>query len=270
MKIRWLYSIVAVALLGLLFALWYSSPRRDVVRIQEVQSEIEYDGDQPMMKDRDLLTEIESLGIHPVGMRMDSLNTFKAESLLIRNGLFSQIDLYTTPGGVLHVKMLQREPLFTLITDRGCYFVCKDKTIVPIVRTQDYYTNFLPVSGTVPPREAVETVYPLVDKILSTPEWQGFFVHIYVDPTEGIIATPRASSTKIVFGTTPCWEEKLENLRLFVQQAIPTFGWSSFVSVNLEYKDQIVTVPAGFLREMLPEPEMPEEPEGFGESPSPQ
>ncbi len=221
-----------------------SSPQTPPVRIIDVKADISYEGDHPLMPERDLVNELKTLGFRPVGQSVDSLSTMAIESQLIRNGLFSHIDIYTTPGGVLHVSMLQREPLFTLLTPQGNYFVCKDQTVVPIGRREDYYTTFLPVSGSISVEKASHELYPLMQLILSDPLWRDLFIHIYVDPLRGVIATPRASNTEIILGTSPNWEEKLDNLRLFVEQVIPIFGWNSFISVHLEYKDQIVTVPS--------------------------
>lgn len=221
-----------------------SSPQTPPVRIIDVKADISYEGDHPLMPERDLVNELKTLGFRPVGQSVDSLSTMAIESQLIRNGLFSHIDIYTTPGGVLHVSMLQREPLFTLLIPQGNYFVCKDQTVVPIGRSEDYYTTFLPVSGSISVEKASHELYPLMQLILSDSLWRDLFIHIYVDPLRGVIATPRASNTEIILGTSPNWEEKLDNLRLFVEQVIPIFGWNSFISVHLEYKDQIVTVPS--------------------------
>ena len=221
-----------------------SSPRTAPVRVVDVKADISYEGDRPLMPERDLVNELKALGFRPIGQSVDSLSTMAIESQLIRNGLFSHIDLYTTPGGVLHVSMLQREPLFTLLTPQGNYFVCKDQTVVPIARSEDYYTTFLPVSGSISVEKASHELYPLMQLILSDPLWRDLFIHIYVDSLRGVIATPRASNTEIILGTGSNWEEKLDNLRLFIEQVIPIFGWNSFISVHLEYKDQIVTVPS--------------------------
>ena len=116
--------------------------------------------------------------------------------------------------------------------------------MVPIDRSEDYYTTFLPVSGSISIDRAAHDLYPLMTLILADPLWRNLLIHIYVDPVRGVIATPRASNVEIILGTSPNWEEKLDKLRLFVQQVIPIFGWNSFISVHLEYKDQIVTIPS--------------------------
>lgn len=221
-----------------------STPLITPVRITDVKADIRYEGDHPLMPERDLVSELKRLGFSPIGQSVDSLSIMTIESQLIRNGLFSHIDLYTTPGGTLHISMLQREPLFTLLTPQGSYFVCKDQTVVPIERSEDYYTTFLPVSGTISIEQAAHDLYPLMELILADPLWRDLLIHIYVDPIRGVIATPRASNTEIILGTTPNWSEKLDKLRLFVDKVIPIFGWNSFISVHLEYKDQIVTVPS--------------------------
>ena len=58
-----------------------------------------------------------------------------------------------------------------------------------------------------------------------------------------IILVPRLGKTEIIIGSTPNWAEKLSNLRLFMDKAIPKYGWDTFKTLNLEFKDQVVATP---------------------------
>ena len=45
---------------------------------------------------------------------------------------------------------------------------------------------------------------------------------------------------RIVLGSFADFEEKLDNLRLFYEKAIPKVGWEKYSIISLKYKDQIV------------------------------
>ena len=45
---------------------------------------------------------------------------------------------------------------------------------------------------------------------------------------------------RIMLGTLNEFEEKLANLKLFYEQAIPKVGWEKYSMINLKYKNQIV------------------------------
>ena len=44
----------------------------------------------------------------------------------------------------------------------------------------------------------------------------------------------------LTLGTLDEFEEKLANLKLFYEQAIPKVGWEKYSMINLKYKNQIV------------------------------
>ena len=63
---------------------------------------------------------------------------------------------------------------------------------------------------------------------------------IYVHPDKEVELIPRVGNHRILLGTFDHFEEKLANLRLFYEQAIPKMGWEKYSIINLKYRNQIV------------------------------
>lgn len=70
--------------------------------------------------------------------------------------------------------------------------------------------------------------------------WNDQIEQIYVYPDNDIELIPRVGNHRIMLGTLDEFEEKLANLKLFYEQAIPKVGWEKYSMINLKYKNQIV------------------------------
>ena len=63
---------------------------------------------------------------------------------------------------------------------------------------------------------------------------------IFVHPDNEVELIPRVGNHRIMLGTFEGFEEKLDKLQLFYEQAIPKVGWEKYSIINLKYKNQIV------------------------------
>ena len=70
--------------------------------------------------------------------------------------------------------------------------------------------------------------------------WNNQIEQIYVHPDNEVELIPRVGNHRIVLGSFVDFEEKLDNLRLFYEKAIPKVGWEKYSIISLKYKDQIV------------------------------
>lgn len=59
-------------------------------------------------------------------------------------------------------------------------------------------------------------------------------------PNKEVELIPRVGRFRIVLGSLDDFEEKLNKLRLFYDQAIPKVGWDKYSVIDLKYKNQIV------------------------------
>lgn len=257
--IRRILYLSLTALLGLLLLfLAFYRPTPKPVHCQGVSVDIRSAGTHSFIKEQDVLSELRELQGDVVGVPVDSINTLSLEKQFKSNGLFSNVNLFFTPRGMLHVSIEQRDPFFAVYENSGAaYYVAVDRSIIPINVSQKYFLHLLPVSGSLDRSFATGPLYDLLSLIAEDAYWNDFFIHFYIDPRLGIIAVSRVGPSTIILGKTPQWEDKLENLKLFIRKAIPKFGWSNIKSINLDYEGQVVVVPKGLFRELYPLPEKP-------------
>lgn len=257
-----LYIILFIlSLLLLLFLLLYSPGKRNV-KVKSIEPVVVSSKGESFVSPKDLERELVAHGLDLIGKSIDSINTLEVERKIRTNNLFSKVNVFTTPSGVLKVEVEQVEPLFVVfpLADQDVsYYVTYSRAIVPFSGAQKYAIPLLPVSGNLTSEMATSSVFDLVNQIKQDPYWSSFFIHLFMDDELGVIASPRIGDTMIILGHEPLWSEKLGKLRVFIKNVIPKYGWSNFISVNLEYKDQIVVVPRGKLRERFPLPERYEE-----------
>lgn len=247
------YFVLLIGLSGGLVYMTFFPPTVRAQRCQTIQVHLLPKGEKSFVKPADVMHELAQIDSALVGKQLDSIDTQKLEQTFAKNALFESVNCYFTTDGTLHVAIEQRNPFFVVWADNGeHYYVAQDRGIIPIRAEQKYFLRLLPVSGAVTQDAAREEVYNLLSLIAKDPYWENFFVQLYVDPRQGVIAVPRMGNMSIVLGHGAKWEEKLDKLKLFIEQVIPRFGWNGIKSLNLEYQDQIVAVPAGAMREKYP------------------
>ena len=170
----------------------------------------------------------------------DSLDKhFVSESDLVsKNEMIAQVEAYKTPSGIIKLEVMQKMPILRIMGVRGSYYVDNLGTTMPISRR---YAAHVPiVSGYVEKELAVTDLYKFALFLQENEFWNDQIEQIYVYPDNDIELIPRVGNHRIMLGTLDEFEEKLANLKLFYEQAIPKVGWEKYSMINLKYKNQIV------------------------------
>ena len=166
------------------------------------------------------------------------LNTDRIETELLKNEMIAQVEAYKTPSGIIKLEVMQKMPILRIMGVRGSYYVDNLGTTMPISRR---YAAHVPiVSGYVEKELAVTDLYKFALFLQENEFWNDQIEQIYVYPDNDIELIPRVGNHRIMLGTLDEFEEKLANLKLFYEQAIPKVGWEKYSMINLKYKNQIV------------------------------
>lgn len=193
------------------------------------------------MQQSDVERDLKRLGFTPNGKPLDSVNLHQMENKLRANTLFRGAELYVSPSGRLYLTVEQKDPLFMVIRSDTSFYVSSDRSV--IIPNLQYAAPVLLASGQIPLSLATGSLFDLITLISDDPFWTNFFAQVYVPDNGQTILVPRVGKTEIIIGSTPNWEEKLSNLRLFMDKAIPKYGWDTFKTLNLEFKDQVIATP---------------------------
>ena len=221
--------IISIVVATLLFcyivfvSFFFREIRQDSI-CQDLQVVVKDSLDKHFVSESDLVSILKKAGLDPIKRSMADVNTDRIETELLKNEMIAQVEAYKTPSGIIKLEVMQKMPILRIMGVRGSYYVDNLGTTMPISRR---YAAHVPiVSGYVEKELAVTDLYK--------------FALFLQDPDNDIELIPRVGNHRIMLGTLDEFEEKLANLKLFYEQAIPKVGWEKYSMINLKYKNQIV------------------------------
>ena len=235
--------IISIVVATLLFcyivfvSFFFREIRQDSI-CQDLQVVVKDSLDKHFVSESDLVSILKNAGLDPIKRPMADVNTDRIETELLKNEMIAQVEAYKTPSGIIKLEVMQKMPILRIMGVRGSYYVDNLGTTMPISRR---YAAHVPiVSGYVEKELAVTDLYKFALFLQENEFWNDQIEQIYVYPDNDIELIPRVGNHRIMLGTLDEFEEKLANLKLFYEQAIPKVGWEKYSMINLKYKNQIV------------------------------
>ena len=222
--------IISIVVATLLFcyivfvSFFFREIRQDSI-CQDLQVVVKDSLDKHFVSESDLVSILKKAGLDPIKRPMADVNTDRIETELLKNE-------------IIKLEVMQKMPILRIMGVRGSYYVDNLGTTMPISRR---YAAHVPiVSGYVEKELAVTDLYKFALFLQENEFWNDQIEQIYVYPDNDIELIPRVGNHRIMLGTLDEFEEKLANLKLFYEQAIPKVGWEKYSMINLKYKNQIV------------------------------
>ena len=194
--------------------------------------------DKHFVSESDLIELLRKAKLDPRKQPMTLVNTEQMEMELRKNEMIQDVQVYKTPSGIIKLEVVQKMPILRILASNGNYYVDNQGTVMPISRR--YVAHVPIVSGYVEKNLAVSDLYKFALFLQGNEFWNDQIDQIYVHPDQDVELIPRVGNHRIMLGSLDRFEEKLDNLRLFYEQAIPKLGWERYSMINLKYKNQIV------------------------------
>ena len=190
--------------------------------------------------DGDLVYLLKQAKLYPVKTPMNEINTEEIEEKLLSNNMISKVEAYKTPSRLIKLEIEQKMPILRVNNPAGNYYVDNLGSMMPLSR--HYVAHVLVASGQIDEKLALGDLYKFALFLEEDDFWNDWIGQIYVDSDNNVELIPRVGNHKVVLGTFDDYQTKLENLRLFYEQAIPKVGWEKYSEINLKYKNQIVCI----------------------------
>lgn len=190
--------------------------------------------------DGDLVYLLKQAKLYPVKTPMNEINTEEIEEKLLSNNMISKVEAYKTPSRLIKLEIEQKMPILRVNSLAGNYYVDNLGSMMPLSR--HYVAHVLVASGQIDEKLALGDLYKFALFLDEDDFWNDWIGQIYVDSDNNVELIPRVGNHKVVLGTFDDYQTKLENLRLFYEQAIPKVGWEKYSEINLKYKNQIVCI----------------------------
>ena len=155
---------------------------------------------------------------------------------------------YIDQLNVLHVDIKQRPPMVRILDVHGDNYYFDDQG-VRMPPSKNYTAHVLVATGHLPiytpdfleeEQSRLQDLLVLSRTILADKDLAGFVQQIHVNNAGEFILIPLVGDQKVILGSVRDLEEKLERLKIFYKEGMPYAGWSTYKTINLTYKDQIV------------------------------
>ncbi|MCC8133561.1 MAG: cell division protein FtsQ [Tannerellaceae bacterium] len=194
--------------------------------------------DKHFVTEADLTSYLKRVDLDPVGKPIHSINTELIETELLKNEMIANVEAYKTPSGAIKLEVVQKMPVLRVLGQTGNFYIDNDGGMMPVSRR---YVAHVPIAtGYVEKELAVTDLYKFALFLHDNEFWNNQIEQIYIHPNGEVDLIPRVGSHRIMLGTFEDFRDKLDNLQLFYEQAIPKVGWEKYSIINLKYKGQIV------------------------------
>lgn len=235
--------IVSIIVATLLFCyivfitFFFRQMKREVV-CHDLEVVVKDSLDKHFVSESDLVYILKKAGLNPIEKSMNAINTDKIESVLLKNEMIARVEAYKTPSGIVKLEVEQKIPVLRVIGTSGNYYVDNLGSTMPISRR---YVAHVPIAtGYVEKELAITDLYKFALFLQENDFWNNQIEQIFIHQDNEVELIPRVGNHRIILGTFSDFEEKLDNLKLFYQKAIPKVGWEKYSVISLKYKDQIV------------------------------
>lgn len=212
--------------------------RKETVPCAGVQIVVRDSLDKHFINEADLSQILRKAGLDPRKRNMDEINTEKIESVLQKNDMIAEVEAYKTPSGKIKLEVEQKMPILRVVSVDGTYYI--DNLGSTMALSRRYVAQVPIASGTIEKELSITDLYKFALFLQDDDFWNNQIEQIFVHPDGDVELIPRVGNHRIILGSFADFQEKLGNLRLFYEQAIPKVGWEKYSIINLKYKNQIV------------------------------
>lgn len=188
-----------------------------------------------------------------IGQRLDSVDLAKVERILDNKSAILKTEAYTTPDGMLNVKVFQREPVIRFQKGGNGFYADEKGFIFPL---QSNYTSQVPIiDGDVPltfesgykgepvtekEKEWLRDIIALTNYMKDSKTWAVNISQISVRPDGDLVMIPRQGKETFIFGLPDGFEEKFSKMGKYYTTILPEKGEGYYSTVNLKYNGQII------------------------------
>lgn len=172
------------------------------------------------------------------GSLVRDLNLVEMEQRVEQTPVVKRCDIYYTPGGVLHVSIVQREPIMRVFTQHTSYYM--DEESFRIAAEPEMSARTVVVSGYVGSMLDGGDVLELCKYIDSNKFWKSQIEQVYITEKHEFVLIPRVGDHVVEFGTIERMEEKFDHLYALYTKGWKPKEWNVYKKVNLKYNGQII------------------------------
>lgn len=233
------YILSGCLFVYLIIVLTFATTKLGEIKCKDLQVVVDNTGGNAFI-DEDEVAEVIKRGYgNIINANIVTIDKDSMEQVLIQNPVIKSAQVYYSLDGNFHVEITQRKPVLRVMSGGG-YYVDEDGKVMPL--SGKYSARVVVATGNVSKKFACNGLYPFVMKLRDDEFWDALIEQIVVKDQEEVSLIPKVGNFRIVIGSLERVDQKMENLRLFLQKGIALRGWNVYKEINLKFENQIVCV----------------------------
>jgi cell division protein FtsQ len=216
---------------------------------KEVVISVKGSGEKYFIEKSDVLNRLKgSAAGSLVGKAISNINLSKLEKALMQNAWIREAQLYFDSRNVLHVIVIEREPIARVFTTEGSSFYLDSAgTRMPLLNKVSIrlpvVTNFIAAKKWARTDSLlVKDLAGLLAFINTNEFWKAQIAQIDINSNREIELIPVVGNHVIKLGNAENVGQKLHNLLLFYQQVLRKTGFDNYKVIDIQYAGQVIGI----------------------------
>ena len=177
-------------------------------------------------------------GYFPAGKRMSEVDCHAMEQCLLKHDMVRTASCYKSPFQTVYIRVTQRIPMLSVVSDNGCYYVDTDRRVMP---AREKIQVEVPVfKGNVSSRAAVEEYFDFVEWLNDNHYWRALIKEVQVKNPKHLVLNQNGHSAKIILGPLDNYENKLNKLKKLYTKGLDQIGYPDYREYDLRFDSQVV------------------------------
>ena len=236
MKINWIY-IKGVALLALVSFLYgFSNHKNEQIKVKEIKIRFEK-GTNLFMNYQIVNKLLIQNHASPKKLAKSVIDLHRLESKVLAHPMVEDAAVFLTVDGLLKATIKQRTPIARVITENKSYYIDKQAKTMPL--SPNYSERVMLIFGDINEKDDAR-IYKLVTAILRDDILKKLCISIQKSNENEFVLNTRIGSQKILVGDLKNLNQKLKNLKSFLNKTIGDKTINNYALINLKYNNQVV------------------------------
>jgi cell division protein FtsQ len=192
----------------------------------------------PYTQPAEVLTLLQLNRIDPVGKPLHRIDYRRMERVVSVLKMVKRVECFSTNSGKVVVRIWQHQPVLRVLQGSDGYYVDDQGERIGV--SFNSAADVLVATGSILDSAQVNRLQRFALMVRADTFWQAQLVQVDVEPNGEWVLIPRLGSFEIRLGLPNDVPEKLNNLKLFYQQALPKTGWERYSCISAKYKNQLI------------------------------
>ena len=169
---------------------------------------------------------------------MSEVDCHAMEQCLLKHDMVRTASCYKSPFQTVYIRVTQRIPMLSVVSDNGCYYVDTDRRVMP---AREKIQVEVPVfKGNVSSRAAVEEYFDFVEWLNDNHYWRALIKEVQVKNPKHLVLNQNGHSAKIILGPLDNYENKLNKLKKLYTKGLDQIGYPDYREYDLRFDGQVV------------------------------